>query len=79
MIRKKTEKVWSNDSNLLIVIGFSLFFVILNLVTLEWTPLPWIDEISYSDYSVNFVLDGEWRTTAWFGDKNNEAYSVYPP
>lgn len=79
MIRKCTEKTGLNDSNLLIVIGISLFFVILNLVTLEWTPLPWIDEISYSDYSVNYVLDGEWRTTAWFGDKNNQAYSVYPP
>lgn len=79
MIRKCTGKTGLNDSNLLIVIGISLFFVILNLVTLEWTPLPWIDEISYSDYSVNFVLDSEWRTTAWFGDKNNEAYSVYPP
>lgn len=79
MIRKCTGKTGLNDSNLLIVIGISLFFVMLNLVTLEWTPLPWIDEISYSDYSVNFVLDSEWRTTAWFGDKNNEAYSVYPP
>lgn len=79
MIRKCTEKTGLNDSNLLIVIGISLFFVILNLVTLEWTPLPWIDEISYSDYSVNYVLGGEWRTTAWFGDKNNQAYSVYPP
>ena len=72
-------KSWSSNSNLLIVIGVSLFFVVLNFMTLDWTPLPWIDEISYSDYSVNFVLDGEWRTTAWFGDKNNDAYSVYPP
>ena len=41
--------------------------------------MPWIDEIGMVDYPVNFILDGEWRTTAWFGDKNNEVYSVYPP
>jgi hypothetical protein len=57
----------------------SIFFVALNLFTIEWFPLPWIDEISLHDSSINFALDGEWRTTAFFGDRNNEVYSTYPP
>jgi 4-amino-4-deoxy-L-arabinose transferase-like glycosyltransferase len=56
-----------------------MFFIALNLFTIEWFPLPWVDEISLHDDSINFVLNGEWRTTACFGDRNNEVYSTYPP
>jgi hypothetical protein len=56
-----------------------IFFIALNLFTIEWFPLPWVDEISLHDDSINFVLNGEWRTTACFGDRNNEVYSAYPP
>jgi hypothetical protein len=54
-------------------------FIILNLITIEWFPLPWVDEVSLHDNSVNFVLNGEWRTTACYGDKNDNVYSFYPP
>jgi 4-amino-4-deoxy-L-arabinose transferase-like glycosyltransferase len=57
----------------------SVVVICLHLATITWHPLPWIDEVMFTDLSVNFVKDGEWTTTAWFGDQNNEAYSVYPP
>jgi 4-amino-4-deoxy-L-arabinose transferase-like glycosyltransferase len=64
---------------MLIACLINVAFLALNILTLEWHPLPWVDEVAYSDYSINFVLDGEWRTSAWGGDKNNQVYSVYPP
>jgi hypothetical protein len=45
---------------------------------LEWYPIP-CDNIALVDSPVNFVLDSEWRTTAVFGDKDGEVYSLYPP
>ena len=68
-----------STKNQVIFYTASLFFIALNIFTLEWTPLPWIDDISLVDTPVNFVLDGEWRTTACGEDKNNEIYSSYPP
>jgi hypothetical protein len=52
--------------------SISIFFVLLNIFTLKWDPLPWVDDVSLVDCPVNFVLDGEWKTTACFGDKNDE-------
>ncbi|MDR0732841.1 MAG: hypothetical protein LBF08_02090 [Dysgonamonadaceae bacterium] len=68
-----------DQKNQVIFYTVSLFFILLNIFTLTWTPLPWIDEATLIDNPVNFVLDGEWRTTAGGGDKNNEVYSTYPP
>jgi 4-amino-4-deoxy-L-arabinose transferase-like glycosyltransferase len=50
-----------------------------NLFTVEWSPFPWVDDVSLTDCPVNFVLGGEWRTTACYGDRFNEVYMVYPP
>jgi 4-amino-4-deoxy-L-arabinose transferase-like glycosyltransferase len=67
------------DKTRIIFYIISISFFILNIFTLEWDSLPWVDDISLTDSSVNFVLDGEWRTTAVFGDRNDEVYSLYPP
>ncbi|MDR1583883.1 MAG: hypothetical protein LBS55_11630 [Prevotellaceae bacterium] len=67
------------NKNQVVFYAVSLFFIALNIFTLEWTPLPWVDEIMLVDTPVNFVLDGEWQTTACMGDKNNEIHITYPP
>ncbi|MDR1563024.1 MAG: hypothetical protein LBS54_08125, partial [Dysgonamonadaceae bacterium] len=66
------------SKNHVIFYAVSLFFIVLNLFTLAWTPLTWIDEIMFVDSPVNFILDGQWRTTAWWGE-NGKVYSTYPP
>jgi hypothetical protein len=70
---------FSIDKNQIAFYTVCLCAVVLNIFTLEWYPLPWIDDISLIDSPVNFVLDGEWRTTAVFGNKDGEVYSLYPP
>jgi hypothetical protein len=54
------------------------FFVVFNILTLSWHPLPG-DEMTLHDFSVNFVENGAWYSTSGFADKNNEVYSTYPP
>lgn len=67
------------NKNQLVVHVFCVCFVVFNIFTLEWEPLPWIDDVSLVDSPVNFVLDGEWRTTAVNGDRHGDVYSLYPP
>jgi hypothetical protein len=43
----------------------SVLFVLINLLTLNWFPLPWLDEVGTSDTSINVVLYGKWFSTAW--------------
>jgi 4-amino-4-deoxy-L-arabinose transferase-like glycosyltransferase len=81
MMSKKTIYLTNlyADKNQIIFFMICLFAIVLNIYTLEWYPLPWVDDISLVDSPVNFVLDGEWRTTAVFGDKDGDVYSLYPP
>ena len=51
----------------------------LNLFTLHWDTIPWLDEIMMTDTAVNFYLDGEWRTTAWYDGGEQAPFSTYPP
>lgn len=43
----------------------SFFYCLLNFKTSLWYPLPWCDEIMYTDPSVNFVLGNGFTSTAW--------------
>ena len=43
----------------------SVFYFMLNIKTSLWYPLPWCDEIMYTDPSVNFVLGNGFTSTAW--------------
>ena len=54
-------------------------FVLLNLVTISWSPLPWLDEIMFADTAVNLALDGRWTTTAWWNFSHETPVSLYPP
>jgi 4-amino-4-deoxy-L-arabinose transferase-like glycosyltransferase len=66
-------------NNQIIFYSVCIFFILLNFFTIDWFPLPWCDEVIFHDGSVNFALTGEWRTTAWGADKDNEIYISYPP
>lgn len=48
-----------------IAILLALLFALLNILTLNWYPLPWIDEICFTDTPVNVVLQKEWVSTVW--------------
>lgn len=53
--------------NRLFIIGLfiSLTFVLINLLTLNWYPLPWVDEVSTADTAINVALQGKWVSTVW--------------
>lgn len=62
-----------------VVILLILFFALLNILTIDWFPAVWIDEVSYSDPSVNFVLGKGFRSTAWASQSSSEFWSSNAP
>lgn len=46
-------------------IALSALFFLINIMTLNWYPLPWVDEVLFSDTPINVVLTGKWFSTAW--------------
>lgn len=58
---------------------FTTFFVSLNLATLSWNPLPWLDEVWFNDTAVNCALDGKWVTTAQISFAGETPIALYPP
>ncbi|MDR1645477.1 MAG: glycosyltransferase family 39 protein [Tannerellaceae bacterium] len=64
------------------VLGFGILtglFVLLNLITITWTPLPWLDEVWFIDTAVNFALNGSWTTTAQLSFGGETPIALYPP
>jgi hypothetical protein len=59
--------------------GLTGLFVLLNLITIGWTPTPWIDEVWFVETAVNYALDGSWTTTAWFSFGGETPVALYPP
>ncbi len=63
----------------IVLVCVSLVFLVLNLLTLSWDTIPWLDEIMMTDTAVNFHLDGKWITTAWYDGGEQSPFSTYPP
>lgn len=70
-------KTYYNKQAFLIVL--SLLFMLVNLITIYWDNIPWLDEVMITDTAVNFHLDGAWRTTAWYAGGEQSPFSTYPP
>lgn len=71
--------VEKKDSYLYIFISVTFFFVIVNLLTITWSPLPWFDEVWFVDTAVNFSQNGEWKTTAQLSFGGESPIALYPP
>lgn len=56
----------------------SLFFVV-NASTAPKSPTVWVDEVAYSDPSINFVLDGDFTSTAWSTQGPDEVWAGNVP
>ncbi len=56
-------KILINNKLLLIAFVLSMLFLVINIVTLDWYPLPWIDEVAFADTPINVALYGKWDTT----------------
>lgn len=60
-------------------IGLSILFFFVNMFTITWTRLPWLDEIMFADTAVKFSETLEWKTKAWYSSMDREPISTYPP
>lgn len=57
----------------------AIFFLIVNLITVSWINLPWLDEVMFSDTSINFSQGWGWTTKAWYSSVGSSPVSTYPP
>lgn len=57
----------------------TILFVILNLLTIDWSPLPWFDEVWFVDTAVNAALDGVWTTNTQGAYGGETPTNLYPP
>lgn len=74
------EKIYLYLKDPKIVFGIlSCFFILLNIFTISWTPLPWFDEVWFIDTSVNSALDNTWTTTAQVSYGGETPIALYPP
>lgn len=63
----------------LLVIGFFLVFLVLNLVTGSRSPTVWTDEVCYADPSINLVESGAFTSTAWEVQSSSEHWAGNVP
>jgi hypothetical protein len=73
------SKIFLNRKHLY---GFGILtglFVLLNLVTISWAPLPWFDEVWFVDTAVNYALNESWTTTAQISFGGETPIALYPP
>jgi len=68
---KNTEITSKETLKLTTIVG--LIFFIVNVITLKWYPLPWLDEVVMTDPVVNYLLTGKLYDTTWIYG------TVYPP
>ncbi len=59
--------------------GLIILFFLVNLVTITWHPSVWIDEVSYTDPAMNFVLGKGFTSTAWAGQGSTEFWASNAP
>lgn len=69
--------VRDNESTIFIFL-ISIFLVI-NVYTSSKSPTVWVDEVAYSDPAVNFVVNGEFTSTAWGAQGPNEVWAGNVP
>ena len=48
-------------------ISWILVLFVIDLLTIRWFPVPWIDEVMFADPAASLVLHGHWTSTAWYG------------
>ncbi len=48
-----------------ILFAAALVYIAINVLTAHWFPLPWVDEVMYTDPSINFVQGRGFTSTAW--------------
>lgn len=71
--------IYKISANNLICLFIGGIFILINFIYLIHYPLPWIDEVMFTDTSANWALSGEWTSHAWYAGGNQEPFSTYPP
>lgn len=46
---------------------WTLGVLALDLLTLNWFPVPWNDEVMFADPAATLLLQGHWASAAWYG------------
>jgi hypothetical protein len=46
--------------------GWILLLLAFDLLTIRWFPVPWIDEVMFTDPAASFILQGHWTSAAWY-------------
>lgn len=71
-------KYIKNNEKKILFLLLSLFLAA-NVFTAPKSPTVWLDEVAYSDPSVNFVLNGNFTSTAWGAQGPNEVWAGNVP
>jgi hypothetical protein len=70
---------YTKNNEYTILFLFLSLFLTLNVFTSPKSPTVWVDEVAYSDPSVNFVLNGDFTSTAWGTQGPNELWAGNVP
>jgi hypothetical protein len=62
-----------------ILLGLSIVFLAINLITSTRYPAVWVDEIQFADPAVNLVLHGEFSSSAWIVQTSHEFWAGNAP
>ncbi len=44
-----------------------MILLVVDLLTLNWFPVPWNDEVMFADPAASLILQGHWTSAAWYG------------
>lgn len=58
------------------ILGALLVF---NVTTAGWFPIPWLDEVMFTDPAKKLLFGRGFTSTAWFGQGAGEFWAGYPP
>jgi hypothetical protein len=47
--------------------GWVLVLLAFDLLTIRWFPVPWNDEVMFTDPAASLILQGQWASAAWYG------------
>lgn len=59
------KKVVFNTNAFLLASILSFVLMFINIITLNWYPLTWTDEVMWVDPAVNVIQNGVWTSTIW--------------
>jgi hypothetical protein len=63
----------------LVVVAMLGVLLVFNVLTGAWFPIPWLDEVMFTDPAKKLLLGKGFTSTAWFGQGAGEFWAGYPP